>query len=174
MKKQETVLKLLLSIVLVFCVLGFGYCLGLNMKQSELEQQLVEQQEYYEELLQDYQQELLDAQNDIEYFQRRYEDVDDVNDFLEWLLYTNQELLSLGAYIDIDGDIHYENGIIGEYVSKDMVEQIVSDFEHALNITIEYYEETDQSQTLDSYVQENYPELYNRIMTYEEWYWGER
>lgn len=170
MKKQETVLKLLLSIVLVFFVLGFGYGLGLNMKQSELEQQLAEQQEYYEELLQDYQQELLDAQNDIEYFQRRYEDVDEYNDFLEWLLYTNQELLSLGAYIDIDGDIHYENGIIGEYVSKDMVEQIVSDFEHALNITIEYYEETDQSQTLDDYVHDNYPELYNRIMTYEEWY----
>jgi len=162
------------SIIFILAILFFaGMYFGSrdNFKElTELKSQLTEQQEYYEERLQDYQQELLDAQDEIDYFAERYNEEEDYNDFLEWLLYTNQELLSIGAYIDIDGNIHYENGIVGEYVSKDMVEQMVSDYEHALNITVEYYEETDQSQTLDDYVQENYPELYNRIMTYEELY----
>ena len=153
-------------IVIALCV-GFGW----NLKKvNDLKMQLAEQQEYYENQLEDYQQELLNAQDEIDWFENKYKEADQYGELLEWLLYTNQELLSIGVYIDIDGDIHYENDVIDGYVSEDLLEQIMNDFEQTIEVIQEYYEETEQSQNLGYWVQQNYPELYARITAYEELY----
>lgn len=45
-------------------------------------------------------------------------------------------------------------------------QQMYDDFEELIEIIIYYYENTDQTVELETYVETNYPELYERIMGY--------
>ena len=49
---------------------------------------------------------------------------------------------------------------------EDYVQQMYDDFEEFFEVIIEYYEDTDQSMTLEEYTAQNYPALYDRIMGY--------
>ena len=49
---------------------------------------------------------------------------------------------------------------------EDYVQQMYDDFEDLLEVFIEYYETTNQEVSLDMYVAQNYPALYDRIMGY--------
>ena len=49
---------------------------------------------------------------------------------------------------------------------EDYVQQMYDDFEDFFEVIIEYYEDTDQSMTLEEYTAQNYPALYERILGY--------
>ena len=49
---------------------------------------------------------------------------------------------------------------------EDYVQQMYDDFEEFFEVIIEYYEDTDQSMTLEEYTAQNYPALYERILGY--------
>jgi len=49
---------------------------------------------------------------------------------------------------------------------EDYVQQMNDDFEELIDVVIEYYETTNQSISLEVYVAQNYPALYDRIMSY--------
>ena len=172
-EKLKEIITFIIFIGVLLLMVAIPYRVGYSVNANKviyLDEQLAEQQEYYENQLEDYQQELLNAQDEIDWFENKYKEADQYGELLEWLLYTNQELLSIGVYIDIDGDIHYENDVIDGYVSEDLLEQIMNDFEQTIEVIQEYYEETEQSQNLGYWVQQNYPELYARITAYEELY----
>lgn len=51
-------------------------------------------------------------------------------------------------------------------VYEDYVNQIIDDLDDAIEITIYYYENTDQAVDLATFIATNYPALYERLLSY--------
>ena len=61
---------------------------------------------------------------------------------------------------------HLENGNMPRDNYNAYVNRILADFDDALEITIYYYEHTDQVVDLVTYIATNYPALYSRLVNY--------
>ncbi len=53
-----------------------------------------------------------------------------------------------------------------QYIYDDYVNQIIDDLDDAIEITIYYYENTDQVVDLVTFIATNYPALYERLLSY--------
>ncbi len=87
-------------------------------------------------------------------------------------------------YIDLIGDIYEgkiseavleervkwlentKNGNIPSNIYDDYIQQLLEDFNDAIEIIIYYYENTDQVVDLITYIATNYPALYERLLSY--------
>lgn len=103
--------------------------------------------------------------------QTQYQDIGQLQNDLAWM----------DDYIDLIVEIY--EGKINEAVLEERVKQlengnmlsdnydayvnrILADFDDALEITIYYYEHTDQVVDLVTYIATNYPALYSRLVNY--------
>ena len=59
-----------------------------------------------------------------------------------------------------------ENGNLQSEIYDDFVYQLLADFDDAIEITIYYYENTDQVVDLETYIAMKYPALYKRLLSY--------
>ncbi len=59
-----------------------------------------------------------------------------------------------------------ENAKLPNDTHDDYVNQILEDFDDAIEIIIHYYENTDQVVDLVTYIELNYPRLYQRLLSY--------
>ena len=59
-----------------------------------------------------------------------------------------------------------ENAKLPNAIHDDYVNQILEDFDDAIEIIIHYYENTDRVVDLVTYIELNYPTLYQRLLSY--------
>lgn len=66
--------------------------------------------------------------------------------------------------------LKYLDELRDDYVTQEYYEfyvnQLKDDMELLAEVIVDYYEDTDQSMTLEEYTAQNYPALYDRIMGY--------
>ena len=66
--------------------------------------------------------------------------------------------------------LKYLDELRDDYVTQEYYElyvnQLKDDMELFAEVIVDYYEDTDQSMTLEEYTAQNYPALYDRIMSY--------
>ena len=66
--------------------------------------------------------------------------------------------------------LKYLNELRDDYVTQEYYElyvnQLKDDMELLAEVIVDYYEDTDQSMTLEEYTAQNYPALYERILGY--------
>lgn len=66
--------------------------------------------------------------------------------------------------------LKYLDELRDDYVTQEYyklyVNQLKDDMELLAEVIVDYYEDTDQSMTLEEYTAQNYPALYDRIMGY--------
>lgn len=111
----------------------------------------------------------------------------------------NKELVHQGIYIDMDGNVFYQNNdFLDEFQNiisglEDYVEeleliismndtlvgdeffiQLWSDVDDSMEAIIYYFRNTDQSVSLDEFFETNFPNLYQRVMGYADLYYDLR
>jgi hypothetical protein len=66
--------------------------------------------------------------------------------------------------------LKYLDELRDDYVTQEYYElyvnQLKDDMELLVEVIVDYYEDTDQNMTLETYIAQNYPALYERILGY--------
>lgn len=121
------------------------------------------------------------TQTNVRLKQERQELKDEVKELNQYIGQLQNDLVWTEDYFDLIEEIY--EGKINEAVLEERVKQlenrnmpsdnydayvnqILADFDDAIEITIYYYEHTDQVVDLVTYIATNYPKLYQRLLSY--------
>lgn len=176
-----------LIIVLMICILFglFIYTLFVVDARSQEIIDLKDQIAYRDSVISDYREEFTEMETAIE--------------IIMDLQRANKKLVHQGIYIDMDGNVFYQNNdFLDEFQDiisglKDYVEeleliiatneilvgdeffiQLWSDVDDSIEVIVHYFRNTDQNVSLDEFFETNFPDLYERIMGYDDLYYDLR
>lgn len=176
-----------LIIVLTICILFgmFIYTLFVADARSQEIIYLKDQISSRDRIIADYREELTEMETAIE--------------IIMDLQRANKELVNQGIYIDMDGNVFYQNNdFLDEFQNiisglEDYVEelefiistndrlvddeffiQLWSDVDDSMEFIIYYFRHTDQNLSLDEFFEINFPDLYERLMGYVDLYYDLR
>ena len=121
------------------------------------------------------------SQENVRLKQERQELKDEIQELNREIGELQSDLAWMDDYLDLIEEIYegkineavleerikwLENEKTPKYVYDDYVNQILVDFDDVMEITIHYYENTDQAVDLVTYIEINYPTLYKRLLSY--------
>ena len=183
MKKAKSILIIVLIIIGLLTILI--YTLFVADARSQEIIKLKDQIASRDRIIADYREEFTEMETGIEI----------IMDFQR----ANEKLIHQGIYIDMDGNVFYQNNdFLDEFQDiisglEDYVEeleliiatneilvgdeffiQLWSDVDDSIEVIVHYFRNTDQSVSLDEFFETNYPHLYERMMGYEDFYYGLR
>ena len=151
-KYWETIIVWAILVVGVALATGIGYLFAVRVyepKINKLENEIQTQYQYNGQL-----------QNDLAW-------MDDYIDLVEEIYegkITEAVLEERVKQLENAKNEKLPNGIYDYY--DDYINQIIDDLDDAVEITIYYYENTDQAVDLITYIALNYPTLYQRLLSY--------
>ena len=145
-KYWETIIVWAILVVGVALAAGIGYLFAVRVyepKLNKLENEIQSQHHYIGKL-----------ENDLEW-------MDDYIDLIEEIYEGKITEAVLKERVK-----QLENAKLPNDIHDDYVNQILEDFDDAIEIIIHYYENTDQVVDLVTYIALNYPKLYQRLLSY--------
>ena len=151
-------------------------------------------------------QEIIDLKDQIAYrdwvisdYREEFTEMETGIEIIMDLQRANKKLVHQGIYIDMEGNVFYQNNdFLDEFQNivsglEDYIEELEliisaneiligdeffielwSDVDDSFEIIIYYYENTDQSIDMETWFETNYPDLYQRIMDYDDLYYDMR
>lgn len=167
-KVRETIIAWLIVLTSISLATGIGYLIAVSVyepKVNKLENEVQTQYYYIGQLERDIEwlDEIIDVVEEIARLEAKIEWLENLEDYYDEIYERDVEIARLEAKVAFLENMYLPSE---EYYSDDYVNQILEDFDDAIEIIIHYYENTDQVVDLVTYIEINYPALYARLLSY--------